>query len=219
MAFPVGECSRSAADMGRTVRLPAAGSILLTPNKLPYWVHEAANTDSNMTTQEISETSINNAMLTPSGAHVNSTVVAVSKQWELLIGSGSKTVRVRTHAGAVVAATHAALTPVQLGFRQVAFIKCGRPHTHKYMWTHAGSGRKGVRVLMHAGAVVAASNAALALVQLGDEPAAIKEMQKASRRAPGSADLRAALAALYWSQVPPAFNFWGSCGMALRPVL
>lgn len=53
-----------------------------------------------------------------------------------------------------------------------------------------------------AGAVVAASNAALALVQLGDEQAAIKEMQKASRRAPGSADLRAALAALYWSQVP-----------------
>ncbi len=51
---------------------------------------------------------------------------------------------------------------------------------------------------------MASSNAALALVQLGDEPAAIKEMQKASRRAPGSADLRAALAALYWSQVPAA---------------
>ncbi|EIE21845.1 TPR-like protein [Coccomyxa subellipsoidea C-169] len=49
-------------------------------------------------------------------------------------------------------------------------------------------------------AVVAASNAALALVQLGDEPAAILEMRKALRRAPGSADLRAALAALYWSQ-------------------
>ncbi len=49
---------------------------------------------------------------------------------------------------------------------------------------------------------MAASNAALALVQLGDEQAAIKEMRKASRRAPGSADLRAALAALYWSQVP-----------------
>ena len=32
---------------------------------------------------------------------------------------------------------------------------------------------------------MASSNAALALVQLGDEPAAIKEMQKASRRAPG----------------------------------
>ena len=58
---------------------------------------------------------------------------------------------------------------------------------------------------MHTGAVVAASNAALALVQLGDEPAAIKEMQKALRRAPGSADLRAALAALYWSQVCSAW--------------
>ncbi|CAK0785284.1 hypothetical protein CVIRNUC_008490, partial [Coccomyxa viridis] len=50
------------------------------------------------------------------------------------------------------------------------------------------------------GAIVASSNAALALVQLGDEPAAIKEMQKASRRAPGSVDLRAALAGLYWAQ-------------------
>lgn len=58
--------------------------------------------------------------------------------------------------------------------------------------------------VLRVGAVVAASNAALALVQLGDEPAAIKEMQKASRRAPGSADLRAALAALYWSQVSAA---------------
>ena len=57
-----------------------------------------------------------------------------------------------------------------------------------------------------AGAVVAASNAALALVQLGDEQAAIKEMQKASRRAPGSADLRAALAALYWSQVSQPYS-------------
>ena len=54
--------------------------------------------------------------------------------------------------------------------------------------------------------MVGATNAALALVQLGDEPAAIKEMQKASRRAPGSADLRAALAALYWSQVPAALT-------------
>ena len=67
----------------------------------------------------------------------------------------------------------------------------------------ASSGLR-ARSTLHAGAVVAASNAALALVQLGDEPAAIKEMQKASRRAPGSADLRAALAALYWSQVRAA---------------
>ena len=51
-----------------------------------------------------------------------------------------------------------------------------------------------------AGAVVAASNAALALVQLGDDSAAVREMRQASRRAPGSADLRAALAAVYWSQ-------------------
>ena len=47
----------------------------------------------------------------------------------------------------------------------------------------------------------AASNAALALAQLGDEAAATKEMRGIARRAPGSADMRAALAALYWSQV------------------
>jgi hypothetical protein len=57
-----------------------------------------------------------------------------------------------------------------------------------------------------AGAVVAASNAALALVQLGDDSYAVKEMRQASRRAPGSADLRAALAAVYWSQVRPPIN-------------
>ncbi|KAI3437946.1 hypothetical protein D9Q98_000390 [Chlorella vulgaris] len=48
------------------------------------------------------------------------------------------------------------------------------------------------------GAVFAASNAALMLAQLGDEPAAMKEMQDVARRAPGSVDMRAALAALYW---------------------
>lgn len=53
---------------------------------------------------------------------------------------------------------------------------------------------------------MAASNAALALVQLGDEPNAILEMRKTLRRAPGSADLRAALAALYWSQVHTFFS-------------
>jgi hypothetical protein len=49
--------------------------------------------------------------------------------------------------------------------------------------------------------VFAASNAALALAQLGDEGGAMAEMQRVARRAPGSADMRAALAALYWSQV------------------
>lgn len=52
-----------------------------------------------------------------------------------------------------------------------------------------------------AGAVFAASNAALALAQLGNEGEATAEMQRIARRAPGSADMRAALAALYWSQV------------------
>lgn len=50
------------------------------------------------------------------------------------------------------------------------------------------------------GAVYAASNAALMLVQLGDEEGAVREMQAVARRAPGSVDMRAALAALYWDR-------------------
>ncbi|KAL4430602.1 hypothetical protein ABPG77_005842 [Micractinium sp. CCAP 211/92] len=50
------------------------------------------------------------------------------------------------------------------------------------------------------GAVFAASNAALMLAQLGDEEAAMKEMETVARRAPGSVDMRVALAALYWRQ-------------------
>lgn len=61
-------------------------------------------------------------------------------------------------------------------------------------------GRSGGTTQRLDGAVFAASNAALAAVQLGNEEQAIKEMQAVARRAPGSADMRAALAALYWSQ-------------------
>ncbi len=43
-----------------------------------------------------------------------------------------------------------------------------------------------------------ASNAALMLAELGDQKGALAEMQRIARRAPGSADMRAALAALYW---------------------
>ncbi|EFN55107.1 hypothetical protein CHLNCDRAFT_135026 [Chlorella variabilis] len=50
------------------------------------------------------------------------------------------------------------------------------------------------------GAVFSSSNAALMLVQMGDEAGAMKEMQDVARRAPGSVDMRAALAALYWRQ-------------------
>lgn len=49
------------------------------------------------------------------------------------------------------------------------------------------------------GAVFAFSNAALMLAQLGDDDGATKEMQSIARRAPGSADMRAALAAQLYS--------------------
>lgn len=48
------------------------------------------------------------------------------------------------------------------------------------------------------GWVFSSSNAALALVQLGDETAALREMEKIARRAPGSEDMRSAMAALYY---------------------
>ena len=43
-----------------------------------------------------------------------------------------------------------------------------------------------------------ASNAALMLAELGDAAGAEAEMRRVGRRAPGSADMRVALAALLW---------------------
>ncbi|GIL59205.1 hypothetical protein Vafri_13885 [Volvox africanus] len=50
------------------------------------------------------------------------------------------------------------------------------------------------------GAIFASSNAALMRAQMGDTDGAVQEMVRIARRAPGSADMRAALAALYWGQ-------------------
>jgi hypothetical protein len=41
----------------------------------------------------------------------------------------------------------------------------------------------------------------LSFPQLGNEKQGLKELTTVARRAPGSIDMRAALAALYWSQV------------------
>ena len=65
------------------------------------------------------------------------------------------------------------------------------------------------------GAVYSASNAALALAQLGDDKGATKEFEAVMRRAPNSADARAALAALYYStgRVAEAEEAWDeACG-------
>ena len=65
------------------------------------------------------------------------------------------------------------------------------------------------------GAVYSASNAALALAQLGDDAGATKEFEAVMRRAPNSADARAALAALYYSKgrVAEAEEAWDeACG-------
>lgn len=46
----------------------------------------------------------------------------------------------------------------------------------------------------------------MALAQLGDEAGAVREMQRIARRAPGSADMRVALAALYWGRGQVSFR-------------
>lgn len=51
------------------------------------------------------------------------------------------------------------------------------------------------------GSIFAFSNAALMAAQIGeDDKDVVKEMEYLARRAPGSADMRAALAVMYWSQ-------------------
>ncbi|EFJ11120.1 hypothetical protein SELMODRAFT_447134 [Selaginella moellendorffii] len=49
------------------------------------------------------------------------------------------------------------------------------------------------------GAIYAKANAALMRIQVGDEANGLKELLAVARRAPGSIDMRAALAAVYWS--------------------
>jgi len=50
------------------------------------------------------------------------------------------------------------------------------------------------------GAIFAAANAGLVLVQLGNEAEGVREIEAVARRAPGSVDMRAALSAIYWSR-------------------
>ena len=53
------------------------------------------------------------------------------------------------------------------------------------------------------GAIYARSNAALTLAELGREDEAMREMEAVARRAAGSIDMRAALAAMHWSRGEP----------------
>ena len=53
------------------------------------------------------------------------------------------------------------------------------------------------------GAIYARSNAALTLAELGRDDEAMREMEAVARRAAGSIDMRAALAAMHWSRGEP----------------
>jgi|TARA_B110000967_G_scaffold209808_1_gene267781 tetratricopeptide (TPR) repeat protein len=61
------------------------------------------------------------------------------------------------------------------------------------------------------GAIYAKSNAALVLAELGREEDSVYEFEAVARRAAGSIDARAALAAIYWSQgkASKAEQTWG----------
>ncbi|KIY95987.1 hypothetical protein MNEG_11974 [Monoraphidium neglectum] len=61
-------------------------------------------------------------------------------------------------------------------------------------------GRNGNTTARLDGAIFAASNAALMLAEMGDAEGAEAEMRRIARRAPGSADMRVALAALLWQR-------------------
>lgn len=71
-------------------------------------------------------------------------------------------------------------------------------------------GRNGSTTARLDGAIFSASNAALMLAQMGDEPGALAEIVRIARRAPGSADMRAAQAALFWAsgQTEAAESAW-----------
>lgn len=60
------------------------------------------------------------------------------------------------------------------------------------------------------GEMFAMSNAALMLVEMNRDEEALREMRNVSRKAPGSVDIHAALAALYWHQKmePEAEDEW-----------
>lgn len=69
-----------------------------------------------------------------------------------------------------------------------------------FQTSRVSNGRAGGMQRRLDGSIFAFSNAALMAAQLGDDDAALKEMKGIARRAPGSADMRAALAAMYWAR-------------------
>eukprot|EP00889_Picochlorum_renovo_P003267 jgi/Picre1/30297/NNA_005661.t1 len=69
-----------------------------------------------------------------------------------------------------------------------------------FQTSRVSNGRAGGMQRRLDGSIFAFSNAALMAAQLGDDETALKEMKGIARRAPGSADMRAALAAMYWAR-------------------
>lgn len=72
--------------------------------------------------------------------------------------------------------------------------------------THILHSRHLLKMFFHL--LILGSESAYICQKLGDEVKGMKELMGVARRAPASIDMRAALAALYWSQVWQSSNFF-----------
>lgn len=121
--------------------------------------------------------------------------------WEGAVRDYSEAIRLSRDIGGV--------PPYVLNSRGNAFASLGRWEEALADYNEAQTVFQVMRNL--SGAIYARSNAALALAELGREEEAMKEMEAVSRRAAGSIDMRAALAAMHWSrgEDAEAERYWG----------
>ena len=110
--------------------------------------------------------------------------------WDAAVRDYSEAIRLSREIGGV--------PPYVLNSRGNALASLGRWEEALRDYNEATSVFQVMRNL--SGAIYARSNAALALAELGRDDEAMKEMEAVSRRAAGSIDMRAALAAMHWSR-------------------
>ena len=121
--------------------------------------------------------------------------------WEGAVRDYSDAIRLSREIGGV--------PPYVLNSRGNALASLGRWEEALVDYNEATSVFQVMRNL--SGAIYARSNAALTLAELGRDDDAIREMEAVSRRAAGSIDMRAALAAMHWSrgEEAKAESYWG----------
>ena len=110
--------------------------------------------------------------------------------WESAVRDYSEAIRLSRDIGGV--------PPYVLNSRGNALSSLGRWEEALNDYNEATSVFQVMRNL--SGAIYARSNAALVLAELGRDEEAMREMEAVARRAAGSIDMRAALAAMHWSR-------------------